>query len=168
MFAADHHLVVLSDNHLARKIVLRRHDINGFVGIHGHNACAGEFFGHVCADYFHAVHADNGIHDGIVVVVLGHGPGSLHSLALPALHGIQFNIVIDMGIGRCKMSVYNLKVNIGKSLGSDLYIRLHCFLLLMVADDRRPDPASHDYYIIRKGVLSVKLVIFTNKNIKPY
>jgi len=41
-------------------------------------------------------------------------------------------------------------------------------LLLMVADDRRPDSASHDYYIIQERGLSVKLVIFTKQNIKPY
>ena len=61
IFAVDHGLDIIPEDHLAYAVVFRRGNINRLVGVHGENAGLGQFFRQIGAHYFQSVHTHNGI-----------------------------------------------------------------------------------------------------------
>ena len=68
MLALDHGGQIVAQDDLAAGGVLRGDDIDGLVGIHVGKAVLGQLVGKAGADDLCAVQAENGIHDGVVLV----------------------------------------------------------------------------------------------------
>ena len=125
VFAADHHLVVLPDDHLSGKIILRGHDIDRLVGVHGHDPGLGQFLRHIGADDLHAVHTYNSIHHRAGNIILAHCPGSGLCLILSGFHCRHINVIIDMGVRGHKMPRNDLHNDIIIAGRTHLGITLH-------------------------------------------
>ena len=76
MLALDHGGQIIPQEDLAAGGILRGDDVDGLVGVHIGKAVLGQLIGQAGADDLSAVQAEDGIHDGAVLVgrhqLLGH------------------------------------------------------------------------------------------------
>ena len=120
MLALDHGGQIVAQDDLAAGGVLRGDHINGLVGVHVGKAVLGQLVGKAGADDLCAVQAENGIHDGVVLV--GSHQLFCHSLCLgkAGLLGGDIDIVIDVAVAGCEMALCHTQEQIAL-VGGKLY-----------------------------------------------
>lgn len=120
MLALDHGGQIVAQDDLAAGGVLRGDDIDGLVGIHVGKAVLGQLVGKAGADDLCAVQAENGIHDGVVLV--GSHQLFCHGLCLgkAGLLGGDIDIVIDVAVAGCEMALCHTQEQIAL-VGGKLY-----------------------------------------------
>ena len=64
VLAADHHVSVLTEDHLAGEIIFRRHDVDRAVRVLRQDAGVRQLVRQVGTDDLRAVHADDGVDNG--------------------------------------------------------------------------------------------------------
>ena len=120
MLALDHGGQIVAQDDLAAGGVLRGDDIDGLVGVHVGKAVLGQLVGKAGADDLRAVQAENGIHDGVVLV--GSHQLFCHGLCLgkAGLLGGDIDIVIDVAVAGCEMALCHTQEQIAL-VGGKLY-----------------------------------------------
>ena len=69
IFLADHHLHIVTENHLSAAVEFQGGNVNGLVSVHGKNSCMRKLLCQISADDLQTVHTDDGINgDGCLVV----------------------------------------------------------------------------------------------------
>ena len=103
MLALDHGGQIVAQDDLAAGGVLRRDDIDGLVGVHVGEAVFRELVGQAGADDLGAVQAEDGIHDGAMLIgshqLLCHGLG----LGQTGFLGGHVDVIVDMAVAGGKM-----------------------------------------------------------------
>ena len=102
-YPGDH---IVPEKHLTAGDIFRLDDIDGLMSVHGKEAGFHQLLGQKCADYLGAVQADDGVHDGIMHILLSQGVGSLLCFGHPGLGKCHINIIVDVGMVGGKMTGY--------------------------------------------------------------